>query len=77
MGAIIPRCLIVISPVFIGLILSPGTQEGVAARSNVYREVLVRRSICPACVCCQPPTPGSCCSCCASPVNSQSNNASP
>ncbi|KAH0687659.1 hypothetical protein KY290_019260 [Solanum tuberosum] len=77
MGTIIPRCLMLITLVFIGLILSPGFQEGVAARSNVYREVLVRRPICPACVCCQPPPPGSCCSCCASPINSQSNNGSP
>uniref|UniRef100_M0ZRD4 Uncharacterized protein n=1 Tax=Solanum tuberosum TaxID=4113 RepID=M0ZRD4_SOLTU len=76
MGTIIPRCLMLITLVFIGLILSPGFQEGVAARSNVYR-VLVRRPICPACVCCQPPPPGSCCSCCASPINSQSNNGSP
>ncbi|KAF3450660.1 hypothetical protein FNV43_RR06749 [Rhamnella rubrinervis] len=33
--------------------------------------------ICPACVCCSTPPPGSCCDCCASPGETQSVNGSP
>ncbi|KAM3267897.1 hypothetical protein P3S67_031882 [Capsicum chacoense] len=57
------------------LVLSPIVPSN--ANGLTRREVLVRRSICPACVCCQPPPPGSCCSCCASPINTQSHNGSP
>ncbi|OMO66490.1 hypothetical protein COLO4_30544 [Corchorus olitorius] len=34
---------------------------------------VVKRIICPACVCCTPPPPGSCCKCCASPIQTQSS----
>ncbi|KAK7834302.1 hypothetical protein CFP56_024732 [Quercus suber] len=33
--------------------------------------------ICPACVCCTPAPPGSCCQCCATPVETQSENGTP
>ncbi|XP_055827315.1 uncharacterized protein LOC129895609 [Solanum dulcamara] len=57
------------------LVLSPVVRS--SADRMTRREVLVRRPICPACVCCQPPPSGSCCSCCATPIHSQSNNSSP
>ncbi|TQE01610.1 hypothetical protein C1H46_012840 [Malus baccata] len=33
--------------------------------------------ICPACVCCAPPPQGSCCDCCATPIETQSQEGSP
>ncbi|KAG6669222.1 hypothetical protein CIPAW_01G228700, partial [Carya illinoinensis] len=33
--------------------------------------------ICPACVCCRPAPPGSCCQCCATPIETQSENGPP
>nr|DAD44532.1 TPA_asm: hypothetical protein HUJ06_002762 [Nelumbo nucifera] len=30
-----------------------------------------RQPICPACVCCTPAPPGSCCRCCASPIQTE------
>ncbi|XP_059644755.1 uncharacterized protein LOC132286437 [Cornus florida] len=45
------------------------TQQELIGKGRVY---------CPACVCCEPPPPGSCCRCgCASPVQTQSETGSP
>ncbi|KAK9281136.1 hypothetical protein L1049_004029 [Liquidambar formosana] len=33
--------------------------------------------ICPACVCCTPAPAGSCCDCCATPIETQSESGSP
>ncbi|PRQ51198.1 hypothetical protein RchiOBHm_Chr2g0141731 [Rosa chinensis] len=33
--------------------------------------------ICPACVCCAPAPRGSCCDCCATPIETQSEQGSP
>ncbi|KAG2728898.1 hypothetical protein I3760_01G225400 [Carya illinoinensis] len=33
--------------------------------------------VCPACVCCTPAPPGSCCQCCATPIETSSENGSP
>ena len=47
--------------------------------SLIFIFVLLAASgpICPACVCCTPAPPGSCCQCCATPVETQSENGSP
>ncbi|AES67888.1 hypothetical protein MtrunA17_Chr2g0330581 [Medicago truncatula] len=37
----------------------------------------VSRPVCPACVCCSPPPLGSCCKCCASPIQTQTIGQSP
>ncbi|XP_022144128.1 uncharacterized protein LOC111013890 [Momordica charantia] len=57
------------------MVLSPMISTAAATRLPLQ----VRRPpICPACVCCKPPPPGSCCKqCCATPIETSSQNGSP
>nr|GMC76058.1 uncharacterized protein LOC111402684 [Ipomoea batatas]GMC77488.1 uncharacterized protein LOC111402684 [Ipomoea batatas]GMC78168.1 uncharacterized protein LOC111402684 [Ipomoea batatas] len=74
------RSAMILTVIFIvALVISPAITFTDAARPTTFKEVLGRRPICPACVCCEPPPPGSCCRCrCgAGPVTTQSHEASP
>jgi hypothetical protein len=42
-----------------------------------HRGLQSGRPICPACVCCSPPPPGSCCPCCSTPIETESTTGSP
>ncbi|KAL0341949.1 UNVERIFIED_CONTAM: hypothetical protein Scaly_1857500 [Sesamum calycinum] len=64
---------IVSTLVVFAFVLSPILPTCDASRVTVVQEVLATRPICPACVCCEPPPPGSCCRCCASPSPSPSS----
>ncbi|PNT43919.1 hypothetical protein POPTR_003G061000v4 [Populus trichocarpa] len=48
------------------MVLSPILPSAEAGRLN-YRG-LQSGPICPTCVCCSPPPPGSCCPCCSTPI---------
>ncbi|KAG9130808.1 hypothetical protein Leryth_021986 [Lithospermum erythrorhizon] len=53
--------------IFFTLISCPILQTEATRFQNTYKETLVKRPICPACVCCEPPPHGSCCRCCSVP----------
>ncbi|XP_038896231.1 uncharacterized protein LOC120084509 [Benincasa hispida] len=58
------------------MVLSPMTIP-TANATRVLLQQINRPPICPACVCCEPAPAGSCCRCCASPIQTSSQNGSP
>ncbi|OMO70930.1 hypothetical protein CCACVL1_18575 [Corchorus capsularis] len=63
---------ILITIFLFALVLSPMLPCD-ATRPIDHPGPVVKRVICPDCVCCTPPPPGSCCKCCASPIQTQSS----
>ncbi|XP_022954010.1 uncharacterized protein LOC111456398 [Cucurbita moschata] len=58
------------------MVLSPTTISTVNA-TRVLLQQVNRPPICPACVCCEPAPAGSCCRCCATPIQTSSQSGSP
>ncbi|OMO66491.1 Cell division cycle protein-like protein [Corchorus olitorius] len=63
---------ILITIFLFALVLSPILPCDATRPIDHLGPVVKRVILCPDCVCCTPPAPGSCCKCCASPIHTQS-----
>ena len=65
------------SPMFIYICVTLTNRDKILSLIFIFVLLAASGPICPACVCCTPAPPGSCCQCCTTPIETQSENGTP